>query len=457
MATEVTSEKPTLLIIEDDEDLRTQMKWGLAKDYKVLEAADHKSALRALAEGTPQVATLDLGLPPDPDGVSEGFGTLSEILEVDPLSRIIIITGRDERENALKALEMGAYDFLAKPVNLDDLRIILQRAFYISNLERDYRELKSRAGTEPFESMLGTSPQIRAVYEKIQKVAPTGVPVMVVGESGTGKELAARAIHSLSGREDGPFIPINCGAIPENLLESELFGHEKGSFTGAHVQRKGRIELARGGTLFLDEIGELPHILQVKILRYLQDQVIERVGGREKISVDARIVAATNRNLEEAMGEGQFREDLYYRLSVVTVKIPPLREREGDILMLARSFLHRFSSDRTGKPMNFTASAEKALESYSWPGNIREMENRVKRAVIMAEGQRIKPTDLELAVSGTQEHRRKTLKEARQNLEREIITDAMKAKKGNLSQVARDLGISRPALYDLIKKLGIKN
>jgi len=447
---------PKLLIIEDDQDLRTQMKWGLAKEYQVIEAMDREEAFKAFSEERFSVATLDLGLPPDPDGISEGFQTLSEILEIAPLTKVIIMTGRDERGNALNALEEGAYDFLAKPVDLEDLKIILKRAFYISNLEQDYRELKSQGSQDLFEGMLGASLQIKEVHEKIGKVASTDVPVLIIGESGTGKELAAKAVHNGSTRKDGPFIAINCGAIPEHLLESELFGHEKGAFTGAHVQRKGRIELARDGTLFLDEIGELPPALQVKILRYLQDQLIERVGGRELISVNARIVAATNRDLERAMKGGEFRDDLYYRLSVVTIAMPPIRDREGDVLLLARYFLNRFSSEKGEKPMSFTSSADKAMESYSWPGNIREMENRIKRAVIMAEGQKIRPADLEFSPSGGSGYQGATLKEARENVEKEMITETIKAQKGNLSQVARDLDISRPALYDLIKKLGIK-
>ncbi len=456
MTVDATATDCRLLVVEDDDDLRTQMKWGLAKEYRVVEAVDRISALKAFAEERPMMVTLDLGLAPDPDGVSEGFAALAEILDADPLAKVIIITGRDESGNALKALEEGAYDFLAKPVKLEDLKIILRRAFYISRLERDYRELKARAGGEPFESMMGTSPQIRKVFEQIRKVATTDVPVLIVGESGTGKELAAKAIHSGSARKDGPFITINCGAIPENLLESELFGHEKGSFTGAHVQRKGRIELARGGTLFLDEIGELPTILQVKILRYLQEHEIERVGGREKISVDSRIVAATNRDIEKAMKEGHFREDLYYRLGVLTIPIPPLRDREGDILLLARSFLQRYSREKGGKPMSFSTLAEKAMKAHDWPGNIREMENRIKRAVIMADGQKIKPADLELSSDRASGRHGGTLKDAREDIEREMITEAIKAWNGNLSKVARELGISRPALYDLMKKLGVE-
>ncbi len=455
MPAEPNTSQAMLLVVEDDRDLRTQMKWGLAGDYSVIEAGDRESALKVFAKDRPPVLTLDLGLPPDPDGVGEGFRVLEEVLETDPQAKVIVITGRDERSNALEALRKGAYDFLPKPVSLEDLKIILKRAYYISNLEKDLRDLKSREGVEPFEGILGNSPQIGKVFERIRKVSGTDVPVLIVGESGTGKELAAKAIHARSSRSEGPFIAINCGAIPENLLESELFGHEKGAFTGAHVQRKGRIELARGGTLFLDEIGELTLSLQVKILRFLQDGGIERVGGRESITVDARIIAATNRDLEKAMRENQFREDLYYRLSVVTIRIPSLREREGDILLLARYFLNRFSRELSGAPMEFTVQAERALESHSWPGNVREMENRIKRAVIMAEGKRIKPADLEIEKGKSHEHGGETLKKAREDIERNMIIETIKTQKGNLSNVARVLGISRPALYDLMKKLDI--
>ena len=449
-----TEIRAKLLIVDDDDDLRTQMKWALSKEYHVLEATDGFEALAVFTIEKPPVITLDLGLPPDPDGVSEGFKALKTILELEPHTKVIIITGQDQKENAMKAISQGAYDFLAKPVLIEDLKVIVKRALYLSHLEAEYRSLQMKVIDEPFHDMLGASPQILSMQENIRKVAPSDVPIMIYGESGTGKELAAQAIHRISSRSDEPFIVINCSAIPENLLESELFGHEKGSFTGAHMQRKGRFELANGGTLFLDEVGELPPSLQVKLLRFLQEHVIERVGGRELIEVDARIVAATNQDLEEAIKEGLFREDLYYRLGVVTIPLPPLREREGDIPLLSKAMLNRYAEENNKKVKDFTAAAMKAMKNYEWPGNIREMENRVKRAVIMAEGSRISPADLELERSMV-EYTKLTLKDARKEMERELVNRTLAENEGNLTQTAQDLGITRPTLYELMKKLGI--
>ena len=314
------SQKPKLLIVDDDEDLRTQMKWALAQDYEVFLAEDRPSALQAVRSKKVPVVTLDLGLPPWPASVEEGFATLAEILSIDPLIKVIIATGRGEKEHALRAIGDGAYDFLYKPVEIEELKVLLKRAFYLAGLEREHQELQSRVGDEPFQGILGTSPKMQEVFTTVRKVATTDVPVLIVGESGTGKELVASAIHRLSRRKNHPFVVINCGAIPENLLEAELFGHEKGAYTGAHVQRRGRVEAAHSGTLFLDEIGELSLALQVKLLRFLQEQVIERIGGREQIKVDARVIAATNRDLKQAMKDGTFREDLYFRLGVITVR-----------------------------------------------------------------------------------------------------------------------------------------
>jgi len=444
-----------LLIVDDDDDLRTQMKWALAKEYHVLEATDGFEALKVFTVEKPPVITLDLGLPPDPDGVSEGFKSLKKILELEPHTKVIIITGQDQKENAMKAISQGAYDFLAKPVLIEDLKVILNRALYLSHLEAEYRNLQMKVIDEPFHDMLGASPQILSMQENIRKVAPSDVPIMIYGESGTGKELAAQAIHRISSRSDKPFIVINCSAIPVNLLESELFGHEKGSFTGAHMQRKGRFELANGGTLFLDEVGELPPPLQVKLLRFLQEHVIERVGGRELIEVDSRIVAATNQDLEGAIKEGLFREDLYYRLGVVTISLPPLREREGDIPLLSKAMLNRYAAENNRKVKAFTAAAMRSMKNYEWPGNIREMENRVKRAVIMAEGSRISPADLELERS-MEEYTKLTLKDAREEMERDLVNRTLAENEGNLTQTAQDLGITRPTLYELMKKLGIE-
>jgi two-component system NtrC family response regulator len=397
---------------------------------------------------------LDLGLPPATHGVEEGFAVLAALLEINSAAKIIVVTGRSERENGRKAVANGAYDFFCKPYDSDELKIVLRRAQYLFTLEEEHRNLERRSRGEPFSEMLGTSRPMQDVFAMIRKVANTDVPVLILGESGTGKEVAARAIHQESDRRVGPFITINCGAIPENLLESELFGHEKGAFTGAHIQRKGRIELAQGGTLFLDEIGELPLALQVKLLRFLQARQVERVGGREPIAIDARIITATNRDLQSALTEGRFREDLYFRLGVVTVSLPALRERGEDVLLLAKVLLDRYAADSAKSIKGFTDKAENAIRSYSWPGNVRELENRIKRAVIMSDGQRISPGDLELDGQNGQSEAL-TLREQRERLERAVIERALRKHDGNLTQVASDLGISRPTLYDLMEKLGI--
>jgi two-component system NtrC family response regulator len=446
--------KPKLLIVEDDEELRTQMKWALAQDYEVSLAEDRQSALDMIRGQKPDVVTLDLGLPPFPTEVKEGFLTLNEMLGEDPITKIIIITGRSEKEHALKAIGQGAYDIFYKPIEVDELKVVLRRAVNVSSLERECRKLQQRLSEEPFEGMLGTSPQIQEVFSAIHKVARTDVPVLITGESGTGKELVAQAIHRQSSRKGFPFVVINCSAIPETLLESELFGHEKGAFTGAHIQRKGRFETAQGGTLFLDEIGELSLSLQVKLLRFLQEQKIDRIGGREAIAVDARVLAASNRDLKEALKEERFREDLFYRLGVVTISLPPLREREGDLLLLASSLLQRYADENKKKITGFTPQAIRAIETHNWPGNIRELENRIKRAVIMAQGQKLTPADLEL-VSPYSSYAGKGLREAREALEKDLIKRALSRNKGNMTQAAAELGISRPTLYELMEKLGM--
>jgi two-component system NtrC family response regulator len=445
--------KEKLLIIEDDEDLRTQMKWALAEDYTVIMAEDRNSAIDAVKSENPAVVTLDLGLPPLPAGVEEGFSTLTEILNENHQAKVIIITGRGEKEHALRAIGQGAYDFLFKPVDLDELKIILGRAFYLSRIEREHRAYQKRLEGDSFEGMLGTSAGMQGVFSNIRKVATTDESVLITGDSGTGKELVARAIHRLSMRSDKPFVVINCGAIPENLLESEMFGHEKGSFTGAHIQRKGRAELAEGGTLFLDEIGELPMSLQVKLLRFLQEHVVDRIGGRKEITVDARVLAATNRDLKTAMGNGTFREDLYFRLGIITIALPPLRERGGDIMLLSKTFLDRFVEENGKNIKGFTESAIRAITDYAWPGNVRELENRIKRAVIMAEGRKITPEDLEMGIDA--KYGKMSLRNARDTLEKELIMKALNQNKGNVSKAADDLGISRPSLYALMDKLGI--
>lgn len=444
--------KPRLLIIDDDEELRKQMKWALNEEYEVILAEDRASALKAFQKKRPDVATLDLGLPPRPASVEEGFSALSEILAIDPQAKIIVITGRGEKENALKAIGEGAYDFLSKPVDIDVLKVMLRRAGYLAGLERE-RSDAINGNQTGLEEIIGSSRRMQEVFASIRKVAASDVPVLITGESGTGKELVARAIHSLSSRKKAPFVAINCGAIPENLIESELFGHEKGAFTGAHVQRKGRIELADGGTLFLDEIAELPLALQVKLLRFLQEQMVERVGGREMIKINARVVTATNRDLKDAMKNGTFREDLYFRIGVIAIELPRLREREGDIPLLASAFLTRYSAQAKKKLTGFTPEAIDALEAYEWPGNVRELENKIKRAVVMAEGKRVRPEDLDIGDNGAKE--KIGLKEAREAVERKLVLSTLAKNQDNMTRTAEDLGISRPSLYDLMEKLGI--
>lgn len=445
--------KPKLLLVDDDESIRTQMRWALGQEYEVILAGDREQALALAREHQPQALLLDLGLPPHPADSTEGFLALGELLALLPHAKIIVITGQGEKEHALQAVGHGAYDFMTKPVDMDELRVVLKRAFYVSRLELDYRDMQAQSFLGGFEGMLGDSPQIQSVFAAVRKVATVGAPVLLLGESGTGKELTALAIHRQSARRSGPFVAINCHAIPETLLEGELFGHEKGAFTGAHMQRVGRIEMAAGGTLLLDEIGELTPSLQVKLLRFLQDQSFERVGGRVAMRVDTRIVAATHADLQKAMSEGRFREDLFFRIAVVTIRIPPLRERVGDVALLARAFLQKYAAE-AGKEISFSAKALQALGVYDWPGNVRELENRVRRAVIMAEGKLIKPADLELetpagAYGGA------NLKEAREQLERDLVRHALARSKGNISKASEALGISRPTLYELMEKLAI--
>lgn len=444
-----------LLIVDDDEDIRSQLKWALAEFYQVHVAEDRLSAVEAVRQHAPEVVLLDLGLPPSPGDVIEGMNTLAEVLRSSPSTKIIIASGQSDRSNALKAVADGAYDFLSKPIEIDELKTVLKRAFYLAQLEKENRDLATRLQPSGFEGMLGHSPAMQDVFNAIRKVAATEVPVLILGESGTGKERAAQALHNLSKRKDGPFIAINCGAIPENLLESELFGHEKGAFTGAHAQRAGKVEMAQGGTLFLDEIGELPQALQVKFLRFLQERVIQRVGGRKDISVDIRLVAATNADLSKSMSEGRFREDLFFRLAVVRLKLPPLRERVGDVSLLATAFLKRFGAEVGSEKVKFTPSAIRTMEQYQWPGNIRELENRVRRAIIMAEGNRITAEDLELSGNDVNVAGR-TLKDARDALEREFVTRALARHNGNISQAALELGISRPTMYELMERIGLK-
>ena len=448
--------KPKLLIVDDDEAIRTQMKWALGEDYEVHFAEDRKAAVESFEAHSPAVTLLDLGLPPCPNECDEGLAVLSDILAIDNTAKVIIISGQAEKHNAIQAVGAGAYDFLCKPVEMEELRLLIRRCIHVMELEKEYHKLQQSQRSDVFENMLGTSPQMQAVFAFIRKVAGTNAPVLLLGESGTGKEMAAAAIHHRSTRKDGPFVAINCNAIPENLLESELFGHEKGSFTGAHIQRKGLLETASGGTLFLDEIGELPPAIQVKLLRFLQEQRLQRVGGRQELQVDTRLVAATNADLKGLINNGKFREDLYFRLAVVTIRLLPLRERGEDIVFLAREFLQRYGSQNGRTRMVFAPDALRAMSCYSWPGNVRELQNRVKRGVIMTSGSRVTAKDLELERDrGVVCSAATTLRQAREHVEREMVEQALKKNSGKITSAAAELGISRPTLYELMEKLGI--
>ena len=443
-----------LLIIEDDEDIQTQLTYALQDDYTVSVAGDRTRAMDAIQAASPEIVTLDLGLPPSPDTAEEGLRALEDILAAAPGAKVIIITGNGDRANAIAAVERGAFDYHLKPVNLEDLKVVLRRAAYLRQLERESDEqTRQREASIRFTDILGSTAKMREIFSLIQRVAKTEATVLCEGESGTGKELVARAIHAHSPRRNGPFVAINCGAIPETLLESELFGHERGSFTGAHAQRKGKIETALGGTLFLDEITEMSLSLQVKLLRFLQEREIERVGGREVIPIDVRVVAATNQSLEEAIRGGRFREDLYYRLSVVTIHLPPLRERGEDVILLANAFLRR-NVQSLKRKVRFSPEALEAIVKYPWPGNIRELENKVHRAVIMAAGRIIGPGDLDLNPADTIDAL-PTLREAREQSERRLIVNALVRSRGNISRAARALDISRPTFHDMLDKHSI--
>jgi len=443
-----------LLIIEDDPGLQSQLRWCF-EDYEVLLADNRETALAQLRRHEPPIITLDLGLPPDPANASQGLATLDEILRLIPETKVIVVTGNDDRENALQAVERGAYDFYQKPIDADILKLIVDRAYKLYDLERENRELAQHQSASSLQGIIAASPQMLKICNTIEKIAPTDVSTLLLGESGTGKELLARALHELSPRSGKRFVAINCAAIPETLLESELFGYEKGAFTGAAKQTKGKIEYADGGTFFLDEVGDLPMALQAKLLRFLQERVIERVGGREEIPVDVRVVCATHRDLPAAIREGMFREDLYYRISEITIRIPPLRERENDTVILARAFLTMFSRKMRRSLRGFSKDALIALESYPWPGNIRELENKVKRAVIMSEGSQITAKDLDL--EGIEERPLPlNLRQVREHAERQVLLRAVAYTDGNLSQAADILGIARPTLYSLLNKYNIK-
>ncbi|HEX8525781.1 PEP-CTERM-box response regulator transcription factor [Allosphingosinicella sp.] len=452
----MSGNKPKLLIVEDDEGLQRQLRWAY-DDYEVLTASDRNAAIDLLRSEEPPVVTLDLGLPPDPDGVSEGFATLETILSLKPETKVIVASGHGARESALRAIASGAYDFYQKPVDIDQLGLIVRRAFQLHGIETENRRLEDRVGDD--RTVLGTmitaAPEMTKVARTIERVANTDVSVMLLGASGTGKELLARGLHSASRRSGGAFVAINCAAIPENLLEAELFGYEKGAFTGAIKTTEGKIENAHGGTLFLDEVGDIPLALQVKLLRFLQERVIERIGGRKTIAVDTRIVCATHQNLPAMIQAGTFREDLYYRLAEIVVRIPGLAERHGDATLLAKHFLHRFSSEMNPSVRGFAPGALDAINGWSWPGNVRELENRMKRAVIMADGKLVTAEDLDLAPR-SQDSLPVNLKAAREETDRRIIRQALARTESNISSAARLLGISRPTLYDLLKQYGLQ-
>jgi len=450
----MSDEKPRLLIVEDDQGLQRQLKWCF-DEYEVLMAATRDEALTLARRFEPRVVLQDLGLPPDAEGVSEGMQTLRELLTLAPQTKVIVVTGHADRDNAVRAVSLGAYDFYQKPVDTDVLRLLVGRAFHIFDLEQQNRRLREAQLTAPMEGFIATDDAMFRVCRMVEKVAPTDASVLILGESGTGKELVARAVHAQSGRKGGRFVAINCAAIPEQLLESELFGYEKGAFTGAAKTTLGKIEVASGGTLFLDEIGDMPLSLQAKILRFLQDRVIERVGGRQEIAVDVRIVCATNRDLQAFIVEQKFRQDLYFRIGEVTINVPPLRDRVGGPTVLAHAMLRKFSHVGGKLRRGFTEEATAALENYAWPGNVRELENRVKTAMIMSETALITAEDLGLKETA-ENPLLFNLKEVRTRAERQAIRQAMSITDGNVSRTAELLGVSRPTLYDLMEKYGMR-
>jgi two-component system NtrC family response regulator len=445
-----TIELPVLLVVEDDEGLQRQLKWAY-DGYQVVCASNRAQAIEALRLHEPSVVTLDLGLPPDPDGTAEGFATLTEILRLKPDTKVIVASGHGARESALKAIGLGAYDFYKKPVDIDELGLIVARAFHLHAIEQENARHDGAGATAVLGSIITSAPEMLKVAKTIERVASADVSVMLLGASGTGKELLARAVHEKSERK-GDFIAINCAAIPENLLEAELFGYERGAFTGAVKSNTGKIELAEGGTLFLDEVGDIPLPLQVKLLRFLQERVIERIGGRQPIAVDTRIVCATHQNLEAMIADGRFREDLYYRLAEIVVKIPSLAERPGDAALLARHFVNRFGRELNPKVQGLSPDGLAAIDGYAWPGNVRELENRIKRAVIMADGRSLGADDLDLPGKAPDEPDLINLRAAREIADRRAIRQAMSRTDNNISGAAKLLGISRPTLYDLLKQ-----
>ncbi len=442
-----------LLIVDDEQGIRDQLSLALEDDYSISLASNAREALLAVQEQRPDVVLLDIALSPF-SGSQEGLDLLPQLLEIDALLKVIMVTGNGEKENALAAVQQGAFDFYVKPIDLQELGIIIKRAMYLRSLELENSRLTTQLAEKgSFPEIVGESSQMRKIFKIVETVAETAYTVLITGESGTGKELIAKAIHSRSDRAGKPFVTINCGAIPETLLESELFGHEKGSFTDAISQKVGKFELAHDGTLFLDEIGELTLALQVKLLRFLQDRIIERVGGKEGIPLDVRVIAATNRSLKEEVEKRTFREDLFYRLSVINIELPPLRDREDDVILIATRLLQNYARENNKTNLKFSTSALNALRQYNWPGNIRELENRLKRAVIFCDGNRLSSADLgfEERVGGS----RKTLQEVREQAESKHITAALQRNNYNVSKAARELGTSRTTLYDLLEKYKI--
>ena len=450
----MSERRPPLLIVEDDPALQTQMGWTFDQ-YVPVTAGDRESALAQLRRHQPAVVTMDLGLPPHPGDPSEGFQLLQETLSVAPDTKVIVLTGQNDHENALKAIALGAYDFYSKPFQPEILALIVERAFRLHELQVENKRLQARQPSGPLGGILTRDPQMQKVCEIVERVSTTNATVMFLGESGTGKEVLAQGVHALSERKDARFVAINCAAIPENLLESELFGYEKGAYTGASKQTPGKIELANHGTLFLDEIGDLPAALQAKILRFLQGRTIERVGGREEIPVDVRIVCATHQDLAGMIKEGRFREDLYYRLAEIVVNIPPLRERKGDAALLAHAFVRQYAEELKRRSMTLLPDAIAAIETHSWPGNVRELQNCTKRAVIMAEGSALRAADFGLE-PGNSEDEIKTLRQVRDEAEKNAVIGVLSRVNGNMSRAAELLGISRPTLYDLINRFGLK-
>ncbi|CAE6495999.1 MAG TPA: PEP-CTERM-box response regulator transcription factor [Nitrosomonas nitrosa] len=449
------SEDPKkLLVIEDDPGLQKQLRWSF-DNYDVYVAADRESALAQVRRYEPAVVTMDLGLPPDPDGASEGLATLQQILALAPDTKVIVLTGNQNHANALKAIELGAYDFHQKPYDPQMLGLIVDRAFYLHSLQRENRNMQLTHWDSPISGIITRDPDMIKMCRNIERVATSDVTVMLLGESGTGKEVLARALHQMSDRKEGRFVAINCAAIPENLLESELFGYEKGAFTGAVKQTPGKIESAKGGTFFLDEVGDLPFQLQAKLLRFLQERVIERIGGRDEIPVDVRVVCATHQNLKKLIEEGRFREDLFYRLGEIVIKIPPLRSRIGDAILLAHHFKNKFCAKEARQSMSFNQEALAAIEAHQWPGNVREMENCIKRAVIMAEGPQITASDLGLQDSEIPMEPM-NLREVRDREECKALVRALAKVDGNIAKAAELLGVSRPTLYDLMNRHGLK-